>query len=86
MQYYQHSRQIKSSKPRGDVRQVGPEDAPPPEERRELKRPGKPLPSCLQRSGKGPLKVRFEEVRIPDSDEEAVIGWAEDEYVLSLKI
>jgi hypothetical protein len=38
----------------------------------------------LQRSGKGPLKVRFKEVRIPDSDseDEAVIGWAEDEYVL----
>jgi hypothetical protein len=37
MQYYQHSRQTKSSKPRRDVRQVGPEDAPPPEELRELK-------------------------------------------------
>jgi hypothetical protein len=38
MQYYQHSRQTKSSKLRRDVRQVGPEDAPPPEEWRELKK------------------------------------------------
>jgi hypothetical protein len=51
------------------------------QERKKAKRePGKPLPSCLQRSGKGPLKVRFKEVRI--SEDEAEIRWAEDEYLL----
>jgi hypothetical protein len=35
----------------------------------------------MHQSGKGPLKARFKEVRIPesDSDKEAVIDWAEDE-------
>jgi hypothetical protein len=37
MQYYQHSCQTKSSKPRRDVRQVGPEDAPPPEKKASLR-------------------------------------------------
>jgi hypothetical protein len=76
---------------RKEVRALSPDRIPPKQEetsqeRKKAKRePGKPLPSCLQRSGKGPLKVKFKEVRIPDSDDEAVIGWAEDEYVLPLE-
>jgi hypothetical protein len=38
MQYYQHSRQTQSSKPEREVRQMGPEDDPPPEDCREFKR------------------------------------------------
>jgi hypothetical protein len=37
MQYYQHYRQAKLSKPRREMRQVGPKDTPLPEEWQELK-------------------------------------------------
>jgi hypothetical protein len=43
-----------------------------------------PLPSYARQSRKGPLRRRFKEPREEetDSDEDMVIGWAEDKYEL----
>jgi hypothetical protein len=38
MQYFQHSHQTKFSKPRREVRQVGPDETPPVKEWKELKK------------------------------------------------